>query len=220
MSVLSGKKALVTAGPTVEAIDPVRHITNRSSGKQGYAIASVLAKYGVNVSLVSGPTSVASPSGVEMHYVKSAEDMLSACEALLPVDIVVCVAAVSDWKVAEYSTEKMKKKENQEMLTLNLIKNPDILAALSQRKHHRPQLVVGFAAETENVIENAKEKLLRKQCDWIVANDVQGKVFDKDVNAASLITKDSLETWSDMLKVELAKKLVLRMEEYFTKILA
>src|SRR5687768_16536185 len=167
---LAGKRAVITAGPTAEPIDPVRLITNRSSGKQGYAIASALAALGADVTLVSGPTALAAPAGVRRVEVETACEMLAACEAALPADIAVCVAAVADWRPESLNGRKIKKGADGPP-ALSLVENPDILATLS-RSNRRPQLVVGFAAETHDVEANAAAKLERKGCDWIVANDV------------------------------------------------
>src|SRR5690606_36327643 len=168
---LSGRRALVTSGPTWEAIDPVRYIANRSSGKQGHAIAGALARLGAETVLVSGPTNLADPAGVSVVRIESAREMHEACFAALPVDVAVCAAAVADWRVARAADQKMKK-DGSGPPQLELAENPDILASLSRAGEKRPRLVVGFAAETENVVEHARAKLARKGCDWIVANDV------------------------------------------------
>ena len=168
---LSGLKALVTSGPTHEPIDPVRYIANRSSGKQGHAIAAALAKLGAETLLVSGPTREADPAGVAVRHVETAAQMLAACEAALPVDIAVCAAAVADWRPARAGNQKLKK-NGATAKSLELTANPDILATLAQSKTARPRLVVGFAAETEQVVKHAEEKLKKKGCDWILANDV------------------------------------------------
>jgi phosphopantothenoylcysteine decarboxylase / phosphopantothenate---cysteine ligase len=202
---LRGKKALVTAGPTLEAIDPVRFISNRSSGKQGYAIAAALAELGADVMLVSGPTNLAAPQGVKRVSVESAQDMLAASEAALPLDVAVMVAAVADWRPAQAADEKIKK-DNTGIPAISLVETPDILATLAKGKR-RPKLVVGFAAETENLEAHARAKIAKKGCDWIVANDVSGDVMGGAENQVLLITKDSAETWPRMAKEAVARKL-------------
>ncbi|RMF09014.1 MAG: bifunctional phosphopantothenoylcysteine decarboxylase/phosphopantothenate synthase, partial [Alphaproteobacteria bacterium] len=206
------------AGPTVEAIDPVRYIANRSSGKQGYAIAAALARLGARVTLVSGPTALPAPGGVEVVQVESAREMLAACEAALPADIAVCVAAVSDWRIAEANGQKIKKAGDPP--TLALVENPDILATLSARKADRPALVVGFAAETEKVVEHARAKRARKGCDWIVANDVSpdAGVMGGDNNTVHLITAKGVEDWPTAAKAEIAHRLAQRIASHFAAI--
>ena len=211
---LTGKRAIVTSGPTLEPIDPVRFISNRSSGKQGHAIAEALASFGADVTLVSGPTKLPDPFGVTMVYIESARDMLSACKELLctdgrPADVAVCVAAVSDWYVADPSEEKLKKTCGEAPFPMTLRENPDILAALSALEENRPALVIGFAAETENIVGNAQAKLLRKGCDWIIANDVspETKTFGGDDNTVHLITPAGANQWPAMSKSAVAKKL-------------
>ncbi len=206
---LHGTKALVTSGPTYEAIDPVRFIGNHSSGKQGHAIAAALARHGADVTLVSGPTALSDPKGVTVKHITSAEEMLAACEAALPSEIAVCAAAVADWKVSEPTARKLKKARDGEAPELRLIENPDILAHIAQHPAHRPNLVIGFAAETENVLENAKEKLKRKACDWIVANDVsEGRAFNATENSVTLITAKTQEAWPLQSKEAIAEQLV------------
>jgi len=206
---LAGLKAIVTAGPTREPIDPVRYISNHSSGKQGYAIAQALAQAGADVTLISGPTSLATPEHVHRINVQTADEMLAACRAALPADIAVCTAAVADWKLAEPSTQKLKKQSRTP--TLALTENTDILAALATHTP-RPRLLVGFAAETENLIAHAKEKLMKKGCDWIIANDVgTHEVFDADDNQVHLITRDTQEAWPTLSKLAVARELVVRM---------
>jgi phosphopantothenoylcysteine decarboxylase/phosphopantothenate--cysteine ligase len=201
-------KALVTSGATRERIDPVRFITNDSSGKQGHAIAAALAARGVDVTLVSGIVNIADPQGVKVIKVESAMQMLQACEEALPVDIAICAAAVSDWRPQEFSLSKIKKQDGVDILAINFVKNPDILAILSKHKQ-RPELVIGFAAETENLIENAKIKIKNKGCNLILANDVSGNVFGGDFNKISLITADgSVDNWNEVSKVEVADKIV------------
>ena len=185
---LSGRRALVTSGPTHEPIDPVRYIANRSSGRQGHAIAGALARLGAETTLVSGPSALAAPPGVRFQGVESAADMLAACEQALPVDVAVCAAAVSDWRVSAQSTQKLKKNGGAPP-NLELIPNPDILASLSAAGNQRPRLVVGFAAETEQVAENAAAKRLKKGCDWILANNVSAAsgTFGGDDNTIHFI---------------------------------
>lgn len=217
---LAGRHALVTAGPTVEAIDPVRYIANRSSGKQGYAIAGALAALGARTTLVSGPTALACPPGVDLVPVESARDMLAACEAALPADLAVCVAAVSDWRVARDAAQKIKK-DGGAPPRLDLVENPDILASLSGRNRDRPGLVIGFAAETENVLDHARAKRQRKGCDWIVANDVSsasgvnGGVMGGDQNRVHLVTSDGVEDWPLAPKTEVAERLARRVADHF-----
>ncbi|AFW02089.1 bifunctional phosphopantothenoylcysteine decarboxylase/phosphopantothenate synthase [Gluconobacter oxydans] len=210
---LVGRHALVTAGPTVEPLDPVRFISNHSSGKQGYAIAEALAALGARVTLVSGPVSIPAPRGVTCVKVQTAEEMLAACEQALPADIAVCTAAVSDWRASVPAGRKIKKTGDGPP-ALNLVENPDILATLC---HHarRPRLVVGFAAETDDVRENALAKRQRKGCDWLVANDVRRGVFGADRNLVSLIDGSGIETWPEMDKSAVAGKLAERIAETF-----
>jgi phosphopantothenoylcysteine decarboxylase/phosphopantothenate--cysteine ligase len=213
---LAGKCALVTSGPTHEAIDPVRYMSNYSSGKQGHAIAAALAAGGADTTLVTGPTEQPPPPGVTTVNVITARDMLAACQAALPLDIAVCAAAVADWRVAETAGGKIKKNEGS-LPTLNMVENPDILASLSQSANGRPALVVGFAAETENLIDNARAKRARKQCDWIVANDVSERagVFGGDLNTVHLVTAEGVEDWPTMSKTGVAERLVQRIAESF-----
>jgi phosphopantothenoylcysteine decarboxylase/phosphopantothenate--cysteine ligase len=212
---LKGVKALVTSGPTHEAIDPVRYIANRSSGKQGHAIAGALARLGADTVLVSGPTHEPDPPGARIVRVESARDMLAACEAALPLDVVVCAAAVADWRVANEAGQKLKKQDGKPLPTLALVENPDILATLSQRKTQRPRLVIGFAAETESLLENAKAKRSRKGCDWIVANDVSPGTgtFGGTRNTVHLLAGDSFEDWPTATKEEVADRLARRIAE-------
>lgn len=207
---LTGYSALVTSGPTHEPIDPVRFIANRSSGKQGHAVAAALAARGARVVLVCGPTTLPPPPGVETVIgVESAEEMLQACLKQLPVDIAVCAAAVADWKVVGASDQKLKKEAEDELLTLTLQQNPDILATLSGHQSARPALVVGFAAETRDVLAYARAKRQRKGCDWIVANDVSpaAGTFGGDENAVHLITEDTVDSWPRMSKAEVGERL-------------
>jgi phosphopantothenoylcysteine decarboxylase/phosphopantothenate--cysteine ligase len=211
---LAGKRAIVTAGPTAEAIDPVRVITNRSSGKQGYAIAGALAALGAEVTLVSGPTALPPPAGVRRVDVESARDMLLACETALPADIAVCVAAVADWRPAAASGKKIKK-TSTDAEPIALVENPDILATLSKARP-RPRLVVGFAAETHDLEANAKAKLARKGCDWIVANDVSVEgTMGGDDNAVAIVSKAGLERWDRAPKAEIARRLAQRIADTF-----
>ncbi len=212
---LAGKRALVTSGPTYEPIDPVRYIANRSSGKQGHAIAAALAALGAEVTLVSGPTRLSDPAGLRTVHVESAAEMLAACESALPADVAVCAAAVCDWRVAAEAPEKLKKTPGSVPAPLELAENPDILATLSAAGPKRPGLVVGFAAETENVIDNAKAKLARKRCDWIVANDVSPETgtFAGDSNTVHLITTANAEDWPALSKTEVGTRLAQRIAE-------
>jgi phosphopantothenoylcysteine decarboxylase/phosphopantothenate--cysteine ligase len=211
---LAGKRAVVTAGPTAEPIDPVRLLTNRSSGKQGYAIASALAALGADVTLVSGPTALPAPAGVTRVDVETARDMLAACEAALPADIAVCVAAVADWRPELQGTSKIKKGAGGPP-AIALVENPDILATLSKGKA-RPKLVVGFAAETDSVEAHASDKLARKGCDWIVANDVSVEgTMGGDQNAVAIVSKGGIERWDRMAKGEVARRLAARIAQEF-----
>ncbi len=208
---LNGRHVLVTAGPTAEPIDPVRVLTNRSSGKQGYAIAAALAGLGARVTLVSGPTALATPAGVTRIDVETALEMLAACQGALPADAAVCVAAVSDWRADQVFGVKMKKGRGGPP-ALTLIENPDILATLSAKGPSRPALVVGFAAETEDLEANARAKLSRKGCDWIVGNDVSAdNIMGGDDNEVLLIKAGGVERWAKMAKAEVAKRLADRM---------
>lgn len=213
---LAGKRAIVTSGPTHEPIDPVRYIANRSSGKQGHAIAAHLARLGAEVTLVSGPVTIPDPAGVTVVRVESAADMLEAVTSTLPADIAVFVAAVADWRVASAADNKIKKKEGEGPAPLHLTENPDILKTIG---HHanRPRLVVGFAAETADVISNALAKLARKGADFIVANDVspQTGIMGGDRNRVRIVSKDSVEDWPDLSKDEVAERLAARIAEAF-----
>ncbi len=215
---LSGLRALVTSGPTHEPIDPVRFLGNRSSGKQGHAIAAELAAQGIEVTLISGPTSLPDPQGVTTVHVTSAAEMLRACEKTLPVDIGVFAAAVADWGVNIPARSKLKKQNPKTALTLQLQQNPDILKTIVSHKK-RPALVVGFAAETENLISNARAKRKAKNCDWIVANDVSDdKGFDREENEVTLVTARNEEHWPLMSKQDIATKLSQKIAEHFTHI--
>jgi len=208
---LSGKHVLVTAGPTAEPIDPVRVLTNRSSGKQGYAIAGALAALGARVTLVSGPTGLSAPPGVARVDVETAVQMLAACKAALPADAAVCVAAVSDWRADEVFAVKLKK-SHEGPPTIRLVENPDILAALSARGPKRPKLVVGFAAETSDLEANARAKLDRKGCDWIVGNDVSADgIMGGDENEVLVVDAQGLDHWPRASKAEVARRLAERI---------
>jgi phosphopantothenoylcysteine decarboxylase/phosphopantothenate--cysteine ligase len=213
---LAGKRVLITAGPTHEPIDPVRYIANRSSGKQGYAIAAAARTAGADVTLISGPVDLDAPDGVTVTRVESARDMLARVEAALPVDIAIFAAAVADWRVASEGAQKLKKTEAG-MPPLQLVENPDILATVSKLSDKRPPLVIGFAAETEHLIDNAKAKLKRKGCDWIVANDVSPStgVLGGDRNTVHLLTRNgddiAVDSWPVMTKEQVAIELVAQV---------
>ncbi len=206
---LSGRHVLVTAGPTFEAIDPVRFIGNRSSGLQGYAIARAARRAGARVTLVSGPVALVKPEGVSLVTVESAREMLAAVQAALPADVFVGAAAVADWRVEQAGAQKLKKTKEGAPI-LSLVENPDILATVSKSQKTRPPLVVGFAAETEHVVEYAREKLIRKDCDVIVANAVGegARVFGADDNQVHIVTRDNVISWPRMKKDEVAERLV------------
>tara|TARA_B100000676_G_scaffold313488_1_gene395466 strand:+ start:13008 stop:14216 length:1209 start_codon:yes stop_codon:yes gene_type:complete len=209
---LAGQRALVTSGPTREAIDPVRYLSNHSSGKQGHAIASALAVLGAETSLITGPVALPDPVGVSVLHVESATEMLSACQSVLPADIAVCAAAVSDWRVADVASEKLKK-DSISSPPLVLTENPDILQNLSMAENCRPGLVVGFAAETENVIQNAVAKRIRKGCDWILANDVSPETgtLGGDMNTIHFVNDKGVEDWPLLSKQEVADRLASRI---------
>lgn len=217
---LSGIKILVTSGPTHEAIDPVRYLGNISSGKQGHSIAKVLAQRGADVVLISGPTKELKPDGLTIRDVKSAQEMLAATEKELPVDIAICVAAVSDWRVAADSSTKIKK--NGKSLELKLVENPDILSFLARSNSKRPKLVIGFAAETQKnktkLIEIAEEKRIVKGCDWILANDVSSNTesLGGDLNTVHLITPAGNTSWPTIHKHKIAEKLAEQISEYIS----
>lgn len=205
---LKGVKALVTSGPTHEAIDPVRFIGNHSSGKQGHAIAAALAREGASVTLVTGPTSQPDPQGVSVMRVTSAREMLAACEKALPVQVAVCAAAVGDWRPESPSPRKIKKTGGTAAPMLELVENIDILRHISHHARKRPKLVIGFAAETDHVLKNAASKRKRKGCDWILANDVSGgKGFNADDNEVTLVTQKTSETWPRQPKEAIAARL-------------
>jgi phosphopantothenoylcysteine decarboxylase/phosphopantothenate--cysteine ligase len=211
---LAGVRMLVTSGPTHERIDPVRYIANRSSGKQGHAIAAAAAAAGAHVRLVSGPVHIPDPPGVEAVKVETARDMLAAVTAALPVDAAVFAAAVADWRVDEPNASKIKK-QGSGAPKLALVENPDILATVARMTTSRPRLVIGFAAETDHIIEHAKSKLARKGCDWIVANDVSAAtgVMGGDRNTVHLVTAQGVESWSPRSKEEVARALVARIAD-------
>lgn len=217
---LRNKHILITAGPTYEAIDPVRYIANRSSGKQGYAIARALADLGARVTLVSGPTSLPTPRGVDIVRIESADEMLTACQQALPADVAICVAAVADWRVTTEANQKIKKQGDGALPALDLTENPDILKTLSKVSKDRPDLVIGFAAETENVLAHAQAKLTRKGSDWIVANNVSSddgpSVMGGDHNQVQVISASGQETWENAPKDDIAKKLAEKVEAYFS----
>ncbi len=213
--ILSGRHVLVTSGPTHEPIDPVRYIANRSSGKQGYAIARAAAELGATVTLVSGPTALAAPAGVTFVPVETALQMRDAALAALPADIAICAAAVADWRVAEAATQKLKKGRAKSLPRLELTENPDILKAIATHKQHRPQLVIGFAAETENIVAHGSAKLKTKGCDWIVANDVSDSsgVMGGDRNTVHIITASGVESWAQLDKYEVSRRLIQRASD-------
>lgn len=208
MNLLAGTHVLVTAGPTHEPIDPVRYLANRSSGKQGFAIAAALAARGARVTLIAGPVTLATPAGVTRVDVETALEMQAAVEAALPADAAVLVAAVADWRV-DSAGQKIKKGADGPPI-LHLVENPDILAGLA-RSPLRPRLLIGFAAETEHVIDHAIAKRLRKQVDWIVANDVSGDVMGGAENSAHIVTAEGVESWERMAKAAVADRLAERM---------
>ena len=208
---LAGKRILITAGPTHEPIDPVRYIANRSSGRQGFAIAEAAAAMGAEVQLIAGPVHLPTPPGVTRIDVETAREMAAAVDATLPADIAILVAAVADWRTADAAEQKIKKTGGA-LPVLQLAENPDILAGLA-RDARRPALLVGFAAETENVIAHAQAKLARKACDWIVANDVSGDVMGGSENAVHIVTADGVESWSNLPKDQVARKLMEKIAD-------
>jgi phosphopantothenoylcysteine decarboxylase/phosphopantothenate--cysteine ligase len=214
---LAGKRVVVTSGPTHEPIDPVRYLANRSSGKQGHAIARAAAEAGAEVTLVSGPVSLPDPAGVKTVKVTTARDMLAAVEAALPADVAVFAAAVADWRAAEETKQKIKKGNGGPKLAL--VENPDILATVAARKAKRPKLIVGFAAETDNVVAYAKDKRTRKGSDWIVANDVSAEtgIMGGDHNTVHLVTAAGVESWPSQSKDEVARALVARIAATLAK---
>ncbi len=203
---------IVTAGPTHEPIDPVRYIANRSSGKQGFAIAAALAAKGARVTLIAGPVTLETPPGVTRIDIETAREMAAAVEAALPADVAILVAAVADWRV-DSAAQKIKKDGSGAPPVLHLVENPDILAMLA-RNPQRPRLLIGFAAETENVIANAQAKLARKACDWIVANDVSGDVMGGAANTVHVVTAAGVESWDRMAKEDVAERLAVRVLDW------
>ena len=212
---LAGRRALVTSGPTYEPIDPIRYIANRSSGKQGHAIARALSHLGTKTTLVTGPTQQPDPPGVQVVHVESARQMLAACEAALPADIAVCAAAVADWRIDTEANQKLKKESGSHPPSLVMVENPDILQSLSNTKTTRPDLVIGFAAETQNVIANAQSKLAQKGCDWIIANNVSPGTgtFAGEANTVHLVTSEGVEDWPRLSKVEIGRRLADRIAD-------
>jgi phosphopantothenoylcysteine decarboxylase/phosphopantothenate--cysteine ligase len=208
----AGKRILITTGPTHEPIDPVRYIANRSSGKQGHAIAAAAAAAGADVTLVSGPVNVRDPAGVTVIHVESARDMLRAVEQALPADIAIFAAAVADWRVAEAGAQKIKKGSGGTP-QLAFVENPDILATVAGHPTKRPPLVIGFAAETEKIVDHARDKLARKRCDWILANDVSAEsgVMGGDRNTIHLVSAAGVESWPTQTKEEVARMLIDRV---------
>jgi phosphopantothenoylcysteine decarboxylase/phosphopantothenate--cysteine ligase len=209
---LAGMTALVTAGPTREPVDPVRFLANHSSGKQGYAIAEALMRAGAQTTLISGPVSIAPPDGVKLQRVTTAREMLAACEAALPADVLVMAAAVADWRPDIAANSKIKKSVDRVVPLIKLVENPDILATIAQGAH-RPRLLIGFAAETDDVVTNAVAKRLAKGADWIIANDVSGDVMGGDRNRIHLISEAGIEEWPDMTKSEVGTRLAARIAE-------
>ena len=212
---LHGQRVLITSGPTHEPIDPVRYIANRSSGKQGHAIAAAAARAGADVVLVSGPVTLPDPANVKVIKVETARAMLQAVETALPADVAIFAAAVADWRVANAGEQKIKKQAGQATPDLSLVENSDILATIAKRKSQRPKLVIGFAAETENVAANAKAKLVAKGCDWILANDVspQTGIMGGDRNTIQLVTPQGIEPWPPQSKDDVAAMLIARIAE-------
>jgi phosphopantothenoylcysteine decarboxylase / phosphopantothenate---cysteine ligase len=210
--VLAGKHIVITAGPTHEPIDPVRYIANRSSGKQGFAIARAAADAGAKVTLIAGPVTLPDPPGVTVVHVESAREMLDATQAALPADVAIFAAAVADWRVAEAGEQKIKK-GSAGSPRISLVENPDILATVAKLKSKRPKLVIGFAAETERVVEYAKAKLKAKGSNWILANDVsvESGVMGGDRNKIHLVSQDGVEDWPEQSKDEVARMLVARI---------
>jgi phosphopantothenoylcysteine decarboxylase/phosphopantothenate--cysteine ligase len=210
---LAGKRVVVTSGPTHEPIDPVRYIANRSSGKQGHAIARAAAEAGADVALISGPVNLPDPPGVRTSHVQTAREMLSAVEMVLPADIFVATAAVADWRMAEVGASKIKKSGNGGARSLNLVENPDILSIIAHRNHERPKLVVGFAAETNDVLAHARKKLDAKGCEMIIANDVSPStgIMGGDSNKIHIVTRDGIDSWPTFDKDEVARRLIARL---------
>jgi phosphopantothenoylcysteine decarboxylase/phosphopantothenate--cysteine ligase len=210
---LTGRHVIVTSGPTHEPIDPVRYLANRSSGRQGHAIAAALAQIGARVTLISGPVSIPDPAGVTVRRVESAAQMLAACRSALPADAAVFAAAVADWRVANTSEGKIKKRPGAAAPSLELIPNPDILATIAAPGPDRPRLIVGFAAETDDLMTNGRDKLKRKNADWIVGNDVSTEtgIMGGLENEIHLITASGVEDWPRLDKQEVARRLAARI---------
>ena len=213
---LKGKHIVITSGPTHEPIDPVRYIANRSSGNQGSEIANALTSLGAKVTFITGPSSYKFPESCEIIKVETAIEMLDAVEANMPCDIAIFSAAVSDWRVEKKNTNKIKKNQSKDVLKINFIENPDILKTISKMKMNRPKLVIGFAAETNNLIENATEKRIRKGCDWILLNDVSPGtgIMGGNENHITLISADETQEWPRMSKTAVAKKLGQKIVDY------
>ncbi|MCV0425998.1 MAG: bifunctional phosphopantothenoylcysteine decarboxylase/phosphopantothenate--cysteine ligase CoaBC [Roseibium sp.] len=209
---LAGRHVLITSGPTHEPIDPVRYIANRSSGKQGHALAEAAYAAGARVTLVSGPVELPDPANITVVPVESAADMLKAVESHLPADIVIMAAAVADWRMASEGAQKIKKDGSGKPPALNLIENPDILATIGHHTSLRPDLLIGFAAETQNLLQNARSKLERKKADWIIANDVSPEtgIMGGDANTVRLVSKDGVEDWPQMDKTDVARQIIAR----------
>ena len=217
---LNGKRALVTSGPTIEKIDPVRFLSNRSSGKQGHAIANALRRHGADTNLISGPVNIKEPENVKVTNINSAEEMLQECRKNLPVDIAIFAAAVSDWKCSEARNTKIKKSSEGDNLTINLQQNQDILKEISTLNNNRPKLVIGFSLETDNLIEAAKEKLKNKSCDWIIANghhNGEESVFDSEMNSIKLIDNNNVEDWGYLNKNDIAEKICIKISKFFNE---
>jgi phosphopantothenoylcysteine decarboxylase/phosphopantothenate--cysteine ligase len=216
---LLGRRAIVTSGPTRESIDPVRYISNQSSGKQGHAIAAALAQLGAETILVSGPVALPDPAGVRVVKINTAQELLAATVAALPADIAVCAAAVADWRVAQQANAKIKKSLYGPPPRFELVPNPDILATICKGEVARPKLVVGFAAETEAMLDNAQAKRRRKGCDWIVANDVSPSIgtFGSDSNTVHLLSDAGVDSWPTMSKVAVAERLAQRIADHFAQ---
>ncbi|WP_289034862.1 bifunctional phosphopantothenoylcysteine decarboxylase/phosphopantothenate--cysteine ligase CoaBC [uncultured Roseibium sp.] len=213
---LAGRHIVITSGPTHEPIDPVRYIANRSSGKQGHAIAAAAAAAGAQVTLVSGPVSIPDPQGVAVVHVETAEQMLAAVTKALPADVAIMAAAVADWRASSEGAQKIKKDGSGQPPALNLVENPDILATIGHHERLRPRLLVGFAAETQNLLDNARGKLERKRADWIVANDVSPEtgVMGGDANTVRIVSAEGIEDWPNLDKTEVARRLVVRIVDY------
>ena len=215
---LKGKKALVTSGPTIEPIDPVRFISNKSSGKQGHAIAERLSKLGADTHLITGPVNIPYPDNVRVTEVNTAEEMLNACKKSIPADIAIFAAAVSDWKPTKNFQNKIKKSFNDGDLNLSFSQNPDILRTISETNINRPKLIVGFTLETENLMESARKKMLDKSCDWMIANNHIQKnksVFNSDMNEVSFLNDASDESWGLISKKNVAENLCIKIIEFF-----